>query len=159
MCTLADAYGWVSDSFTGHLTAPSPFIPGTRYSNDWWDGFWGPNDRPDPTQGTLAVVHHGCTSYTQLVVSGPGRGRLVNVDLNGIPAPYVLEDPDFLTWYERWLDELLAGYKVGEFAFKLPGDEAILLDILTTDPSPDRRARAASSVALLPAISGPNAPG
>jgi hypothetical protein len=141
------------DSFAGHLAEPSPFVPGTTYAQDWWNRFWGPDDRPDPLQGTLAVVHHGCTSYTHLVVSGPGRGRLVNVDLNGVPAPYVLEDEDFLSWYERWLDELLAGYSVTWFGAKLPGDEAKLLGILATDPSPHRRARAARSLCNLPAIS------
>ena len=150
LLTLTDAYETVSDSFAGHLVEPSPFVPGTRYARDWWDRFWGPDDRPDPLQGTLAVVHHGCSSYTQLVVSGPGRGRLVNVDLNGVPAPYVLEDADFLSWYERWLDELLVGYDVTWFGEKIPGEEARLLGILAGDLSPHRRARAARS---LPALS------
>ncbi|QKW32840.1 HEAT repeat domain-containing protein [Actinomadura sp. NAK00032] len=153
LLTLADAYAEVSDSFPGHLVEPSPFVPGMHYAQDWWDRFWGPDDRPDPLQGTLAIVHHGCTSYTQLVVSGPGRGRLVNVDLNGVPAPYVLEDNDFLSWYERWLDELLAGYDVTWFGEKIPGDAPKLLDVLADDPSPQRRARAARSLSALPAIS------
>lgn len=153
LLTLAHAYGEVSDSFPGHLAEPSPFVPGTRYAQGWWDDFWGPDDRPDPLQGTLAVVHHGCTSYTQLVVSGPGHGRLVNVDLNGVPAPYVLEDEDFLSWYERWLNELLAGYDVTWFGEKIPGDETGLLGILADDPSPHRRARAARSLRALPVIS------
>ncbi|MEV4973670.1 HEAT repeat domain-containing protein [Streptomyces scopuliridis] len=152
LLSLADTYDTVSDSFAGHLREPSPFVPDTLYGYDWWDGFWGPDDRPDPLQGTLAIVHHGCTSYTQLVVTGPGRGRLVNVDLNGVPAPYVLEDPDFLAWYERWLDELLAGYRVTWFGEKIPGDEAALLRILAGDPAPQRRARAARSLGFLPLI-------
>lgn len=150
---LADAYAEVSDSFAGHLAAPSPFVPGTLYGPDWWAGFWGPDDRPDPQQGTLAIGYHGCTSYTLLVVSGPGRGRLVNVDLNGVPPPYVVEDEDFLSWYERWLDELVAGYDVTWFGDKIPGDETRLLDILTDDPSAHRRARAARSLGTLPVIS------
>ncbi|GLY36848.1 hypothetical protein Amsp01_028720 [Amycolatopsis sp. NBRC 101858] len=88
--------------------------------------------------GILAVVHHGCTAFTHLVVSGPGRGRLVNVDLDGFPAPYVLEDKDFLAWYERWLAELLAGCDVVDFGEKLPGGEGTLLAILAEDPSPRR---------------------
>ncbi|MEV0029788.1 HEAT repeat domain-containing protein [Nocardia sp. NPDC050793] len=150
---LAEAYGEVADCFTGYLAEPSPFVPGIAYSDDWWNRFSGQQDRPDPLQGTLSVVHHGCTSYTQLVISGPGRGRLVAIDHNGVPAPYVLEDPDFLTWYERWLDELLAGYNVDWFSDKLPGDEAILLGILSADPSAERRARAATSLQCLPRLS------
>ncbi|KDN17464.1 SMI1/KNR4 family protein [Amycolatopsis rifamycinica] len=153
---LADAYAEVSGSFPGHLRAPSPFRPGRWFENDWWDGFRGPDDRPDPTQGTLAVVHHGCTGYTHLVVSGPGRGRLVNLDLNGVPAPYVLEDEDFLAWYHRWLDELLAGCSVSGFGHKLPGGEDTLLAVLAEDPDPRRRAQAAFSVAYLPST-GPAA--
>ncbi|EOD70399.1 hypothetical protein H480_01142, partial [Amycolatopsis vancoresmycina DSM 44592] len=153
---LADAYAEVSDSFPGHLRVPSPFRPGRWFENGWWDGFWGPDDRPDPVQGTLAVVHHGCTGYTHLVVSGPGRGRLVNLDLNGVPAPYVLEDEDFLAWYHRWLDELLAGCSVSEFGHKLPGGEDTLLAVLAGDPDPRRRAKAAASVAFLPSA-GPAA--
>ncbi len=153
LLSLADAYHEVSDGFPGFLKAPSPFVPGRWYDDDWWDAFCGPDGEPDPVQGTLAVVHHGCTSYTHLVVSGAGRGRLVNVDLNGFPAPYVLEDADFLTWYERWLEELLAGCDVAGFGEKLPGGEDTLLDILTGDPSPPRRAQAARSVTHLAEIS------
>ncbi|MGC5019712.1 HEAT repeat domain-containing protein [Micromonospora sp. DT47] len=75
------------------------------------------------------------------------------MDLNGVPAPYVLEDEDFLSWYERWLDELVAGYDVTWFGDKIPGDEARLLGILSDDPSAHRRARAARSLGTLPAIS------
>ncbi|MFQ6327399.1 HEAT repeat domain-containing protein [Nocardia sp. CWNU-33] len=153
LLTLADAHDMFADCFAGHLTEPSPFVPGIVYSDDWWERFQGPQDRPDPIQGTLSIVHHGCTSCTQLVISGPGRGRLVAIDFNGVPAPYVQEDPDFLTWYERWLDELLAGYDVAGFGYKLPGDEATLLGILATDPSPERRARAATSLQCLPQLS------
>ncbi|WP_405147000.1 HEAT repeat domain-containing protein [Sphaerisporangium sp. NBC_01403] len=64
----------------------------------------------------------------------------------------VLEDEDFLSWYERWLDELLAGYDVTWFGEKLPGDEPSLLGVLACDPSPHRRARAARSLRALPAI-------
>ncbi|MFE7801570.1 HEAT repeat domain-containing protein [Nocardia sp. NPDC057440] len=150
---LAEAYDTAADSFAGHFAEPSPFVPGIVYADDWWDRFVESQDRPDPLQGTLSIVHHGCTGHTQLVISGPGRGRLVAIDYNGVPAPYVLEDPDFLTWYERWLDELLAGYDVGEFGCKLPGDEATLLDILAADPSAERRARAATSLRCLPQLS------
>jgi hypothetical protein len=73
------------------------------------------------------------------------------VDLNGVPAPYVLEDEDFLSWYERWLDELLAGYNVTWFGEKIPGDEPRLLGILAGDPAPHRRARAARSLQALSA--------
>lgn len=117
---LADAYGEVSDSYTGHLAAPSPFEPGVTYGNEWWDEFADEEGRRDPCQGAIAVIHHGCTSYTLLIVSGPAHGRLVRIDFNGIPGPHVLEDADFLSWYERWLDELAAGYDVTHISNKIP---------------------------------------
>jgi hypothetical protein len=141
-----------ADSTSDRLSTPSPFVPGEWYGDDWWDDFSDRDDEPDPLQGTLTVVSHGCAGFTQLVVTGPGRGRLVNVDLDGEPAPYVLEDADFHTWYERWLDELLAGCSVTDFGRKLPGDEDTLLAVLTEDPSPRRRASAAYSLGCLPRL-------
>ncbi|MQY08959.1 DUF2809 domain-containing protein [Actinomadura macrotermitis] len=146
---LADAY----DADTGPLAAPSPFAPGVTYTGDWWDGHIDEDLGRDPRQGTLAIVHHGCTSYTLLVVSGPARGRLVSVDHNGDPAPYVLEDTGFLAWYERWLDELAAGHDVTRITDKIPGGEAELLAIAAADPDPARRARAVWSLCPLPELS------
>jgi len=130
----------------GFLAAPSYFATGVTYADSQWD------DIPEPQQGSLAIVHHGCSDYTQLVVSGSGRGRLVNVNADWHVPPYVTEDANFLAWYERWLDELLAGYDVGGFGPKLPGDETVLLAILADDPDPDRKARAAWSLSRLPEI-------
>ncbi|WP_155361313.1 HEAT repeat domain-containing protein [Acrocarpospora macrocephala] len=149
---LADAYAELSGIFHGHLAVPSPFEPGMTYGNEWWDEFFDEEDNRDPCQGAIAVVHHGCTSYTLLIVSGPARGRLVSIDLNGVPAPYVLEDNDFLCWYERWLDELAAGYDVSRVFEKIPGGEDELLAIAATDPSPERRARSTWSLCALPAL-------
>ncbi|WP_144126910.1 HEAT repeat domain-containing protein [Catellatospora sichuanensis] len=137
---------------TGHLARPSAYRPGVRY-RQYWDG-WDFYDMARAghdfvADGTLTVVNHGCTLTTQLIVSGPSRGRLFNVDTDGI-GPYVLEDEDFLAWYERWLDELTAGYRLDWFGEYLPGDEPVLVTILTEDPSPDRRTRAARSLIKLP---------
>jgi len=68
-------------------------------------------------------------------------------------GPYVLEDADFLAWYERWLDEAVAGYDVGFFGERLPLQEPELLTVLTEDPSPERRARAGESLLMLPTTS------
>jgi hypothetical protein len=65
----------------------------------------------------------------------------------------VVEDADFLAWYERWLDEAIAGYDVGWFGERLPLEEPELVAVLTDDPSPARRARAGESLLRLPAIS------
>lgn len=138
----------------GHLARSSPYQPGPRYLYDWAERY---EDPPGADQmflaGTLKVVDHGCTLATQLVVTGQARGRLFNVDGGASLGPYVVEDADFLAWYERWLDEAVAGYDVGWFGERLPLDEPELIAVLADDPSPERRARAGVSLLRLPAIS------
>jgi hypothetical protein len=138
----------------GHLARPSPYLSGPRYPEDWEQRHEEP---PGPDRaflpGTLTIAHHGCSLVTQLVVTGPARGRLFNLDCEGSTGPYVVEDADFLAWYERWLDEAVAGYDVGWFGERLPLDEPGLIAALAGDPSPQRRARAASSLLQLPATS------
>jgi hypothetical protein len=139
---------------SGHLTRPSPYLPGPRYLDDWEQRY---EDPPGPDRmflpGTLNIAGHGCTLVTRLVVTGPARGRLLNLDIDGPVGPYVVEDTDFLTWYERWLDEALAGYDVGWFGERLPLEEPGLIAVLASDPSPARRARAGESLLQLP-VSG-----
>lgn len=65
----------------------------------------------------------------------------------------MVEDADFLAWYERWLDEAVAGYDVGWFGERLPLEEPALTAALAADPSPERRARAGESLLRLPAVS------
>jgi hypothetical protein len=138
----------------GHLARPSPYLPGPRYLGDWEQRH---EDPPGPDQmflrGTLLISDHGCSLVTRLVVTGPARGRLLNLDYEGPVGPYVVEDADFLAWYERWLDEALAGYEVGWFGERLPLEELGLTAVLAGDPSPARRARAGESLLRLPAIS------
>ncbi|GAA1582628.1 hypothetical protein [Actinoplanes couchii] len=139
---------------SGHLARPSGYLPGPRYRDDWEQRHEQP---PGPDRilmpGTLVVADHGCSLVTRLVVTGPARGRLINLDHDGPVGPYVVEDPDFLSWYERWLDETLAGYDVGWFGERLPLDEAALIAVLADGPSPDRRIRAGESLGMAPVIS------
>ncbi|MEU8078949.1 hypothetical protein AB0B31_26350 [Catellatospora citrea] len=90
---------------------------------------------------------------SRLIVTGEARGRLINLDDEGPLGPYVVEDVDFLAWYERWLDESMAGYAVGFFGERLPLGEADLIAALAADPSPARRLRAGMSLLQLPAVS------
>ncbi|MBA9002744.1 hypothetical protein HNR21_001626 [Actinomadura cellulosilytica] len=139
---------------SGHLALPSPYVPGPRYLGDWELRY---EDPPGPDRvflrGTLEVAGHGCSLVTRLVVTGPARGRLFNLDYEGPVGPYVVEDADFLAWYERWLDEVLAGYDVGWFGERLPLEEPELIAVLAGDPSPQRRARAGESLLRLPVLS------
>jgi hypothetical protein len=109
--------------------------------------------------GTLSLGTQGCAFMTLLIVTGEYRGRVVYVDADGTP-PYVGREPDFLAWYERWLDELSGGYETSWFGYGPGGDEEALLariDRSTADaldePGLEERAEAARAINRLPRIS------
>lgn len=105
-------------------------------------------------QGTLAVVHQGCVYYALLVVSGEHRGRIVYIDLDGSGSPYFVDNPDFMSWYERWLDELLAGYDTDWFGVGLAGTEEDLVRIASEETHDlNRRSEALSTIRRLPKVS------
>ena len=88
------------------LAAPFPAEPGRRYQD--WPLEVAPGDDDEPYTGTLALSDQGCGYLSILVVSGPARGRIA--DTSDSPAgPNFTSDADFLDWYERWLDAVLAG--------------------------------------------------
>ncbi|WP_334496027.1 HEAT repeat domain-containing protein [Streptomyces sp. B21-102] len=94
--------------------------------------------------GTHTVVHRGCLEMTLLVISGPARGRLLDADLGDLAAPPVLHpQPDFLTWYEDWLDALPEGRIVPDFRDQIHGSSEDLVDVLTASGSPGERRAAA----------------
>ncbi|MDX3798551.1 HEAT repeat domain-containing protein [Streptomyces sp. AK04-3B] len=94
--------------------------------------------------GTHPVVHRGCLEMTLLVISGPARGKLLDANLGDLAAPPVLHpQPDFLTWYEDWLDALPAGGLVPDFRDQTRGSSEELVDILTASGSPGERRAAA----------------
>jgi len=71
-----------------------------RYESESWD----------PFQGTMAICDQGCTYYAVLVLNGPQRGAIWNVELHLSPpkkAPY----SGFLDYYEDWVDRMLAKEK------------------------------------------------
>lgn len=59
--------------------------------------------------GLLPVGSQGCSYHHCLVVNGPHAGRVVNVDWELSAPPVFAFESDFLAWYERWLDEVIAG--------------------------------------------------
>ncbi|MFB7334054.1 SMI1/KNR4 family protein [Streptomyces adustus] len=107
----------------------------------------GPADRresADSFAGAIRVVYRGCSDFTLLVVTGAGRGRLVEVNYEGFFAPRFHTDSDFLSWYERWLDFILTGHRnLTWFADQMSGNEAELVAALLDDERPTRRRAAA----------------
>ncbi|RAY11958.1 hypothetical protein DPM19_26755 [Actinomadura craniellae] len=126
------------------LSRPFPFHPGRSYGRDWLDGL-AAETVDEPYVGTIALASMGCTYWSLLVVSGPARGRVVNVCLDRQP-PKFSPDPDFLTWYERWLDEIAAGRDMGWYGFGYrPGGDAELAGVLAGGgPVHDRLGAAAA---------------
>ncbi|MFE2580917.1 HEAT repeat domain-containing protein [Streptomyces sp. NPDC059378] len=132
---------WVSrKGGKGQLAESFPVVPDLDIPQ-------GPAEQGEFTgsfPGTIAVVYRGCSDFTLLVVTGPGRGRLVEVNGEGFFAPRFHTDSDFLSWYERWLDFVLTGHRdLTRFADQMSGDEAQLVATLLDDELPTRRRAAA----------------
>jgi HEAT repeat protein len=140
--------GVVDDAPADLLSRPCPLHPDLT-ADDWERGF-APES---PYQGTMSLGTMGCSGMMQMVVTGPFAGRVVYVDADGHP-PYMVHEPDFLAWYERWLDELLAGYKITYFGIGPGGGEDAFLRILDDPQATDTaKAEAARAFCRLPRLS------
>ncbi|MEV7415462.1 HEAT repeat domain-containing protein [Streptomyces sp. NPDC089919] len=141
---------WLGRRGAGQLSEPFPIVPDL-------DVPMGPDDRCDlegSFPGTLTIVDRGCSDRTLLVVTGPGRGRLVEVNTEGFFAPCFSSDSDFLSWYERWLDFVRAGHlNLHWFSDQMAGDEDHLVATLLDDELPTRRRAAACTFLTHPAPS------
>ncbi|MEH0975249.1 SMI1/KNR4 family protein [Micromonospora sp. CPCC 205546] len=144
---------WVSGAggVNGNLAEPFPFVPDMHIA----ERSAGRRGGAAPTfAGAIAVVYRGCSDFTLLVVTGPGRGRLVEVNSEGFFTPHFHTDPDFLAWYERWLDFTLAGHRdLTWFADQMAGDEAALVATLLNSELATRRRAAAYTFITYPAPS------
>jgi hypothetical protein len=80
-------------------------------------------------QGTIALAEEGCGFLSVLVVSGVSSGRVVGTD-GGFTAPFYYAAPNFLAWYESWLDATIGIAHDGPipWQFKLSGDSSLALD-------------------------------
>jgi hypothetical protein len=63
---------------------------------------------PREGAGTLPLCDEGCGYLHLLVVSGPTRGAIW-IDNRGADAGFSPLNVTFLDWYERWIDDVLAG--------------------------------------------------
>ena len=79
-----------------------------------------PCQLPDYSGGmVLPLGTQGCTLMTGLVLDGPDQGRVIYYDEDECGPPTIMREPDFLTWYERWTREVIAGYDDEEMYFGL----------------------------------------
>ncbi|MGI5521618.1 hypothetical protein ACQEUX_11740 [Micromonospora sp. CA-259024] len=152
-CGLLSMDRWIPRRMAVHakLTDPFPLAPDSYVSA--WSGDEGGPTLPFP--GTIAVVWGGGAQYTLLVVTGSGRGRLVEVFTGSDVVPHFHTDADFLAWYERWLDFTLAGHDdLTWFSHQMAGDEPELVDTLLKGAWATRRNAAAYTFITYP---GPSA--
>ncbi|GAA5030387.1 SMI1/KNR4 family protein [Streptomyces siamensis] len=57
----------------------------------------------------LHVIEPGCSDLVLVGVTGPLTGRMLIGNSDGFWGPNVSSAPDFLAWYERWLNHMAAG--------------------------------------------------
>lgn len=58
--------------------------------------------------GILPIGSQGCTFLHGIVLTGPHKGKVINLDMN-YGKPRFTFEKNFLDWYERWLDEVISG--------------------------------------------------
>ncbi|MBO9202117.1 MULTISPECIES: SMI1/KNR4 family protein [Niastella] len=59
--------------------------------------------------GILPLGTQGCTYIHALVLNGPHKGRVVNLDYNYLCLPCFSSTINFLDYYEGWLDAVIDG--------------------------------------------------
>ena len=132
---------WRSEQETNTVALACPIQPGMgdspplapRTSDTWHELL----------RGTIEIVCEGCSFSIMLIVTGDYRGRVVRVDIEDEGCPYVTDDPDFLAWYERWLDHLLWDWDASNAGEGLPGTEAQMVARLLDGSCSDRDRREA----------------
>nr|WP_299072085.1 SMI1/KNR4 family protein [uncultured Allomuricauda sp.] len=59
--------------------------------------------------GIMPLGPQGCAYLHGLVVNGPFKGRVINLEKSAELKPIFAYENNFLDWYERWLDEVISG--------------------------------------------------
>ena len=104
-------------------------------------------------RGCIPIESQGDTYFTCLMATGPDRGRVVYLDYEG-GWIFFPREPDFLSWYLRWLRETAKGYRrKGWFATNLDGDEADLRRHYREASDKEKRRLALVSMKKFPALS------
>ena len=111
-----------------------------------WDKVANPEgrrkgDEPHPYAGVLPIGTQGCTLMTGLILAGPYRGQVVYYDEDFCGPPFFVREKGFLSWYERWLREVVAGYNDEEtgFGLNLDGNPGQLMELYEQTENPEER--------------------
>lgn len=104
-------------------------------------------------RGCIPIESEGDTYFTCLMVSGPDQGRVVYIEYEGYWV-FFPREPDFLSWYTRWLRDTANGYRrFGWFATYLDGDEAELRRYYAQTEFKEERHLALASLDKFPKLS------
>lgn len=103
-------------------------------------------------RGCLPIGSQGDTYFTYLLIAGPHRGRVVYVEYE-LSWLFFPREPDFFTWYTRWLREVAGGYNIRWFGLNLDGDEATLRRHYAQAASVAEKLLALNSLTKFPALS------
>ena len=79
--------------------------------------------------GMLKFGTQGCTYDMYIVIEGEHRGRIVYTHDHYEHQFFFVRENNFLDWYERWLDDIIADYEMDQFGYRMGGDEATLIDV------------------------------
>jgi len=92
--------------------------------------------------GILPIGSQGCTYIHGIVLNGPYKGRIVNLDIDRQKPHFAFEN-NFLDWYERWLDEVISGELIRDspswFGYVKGGSEEKLLAAYVSSKDADNK--------------------
>ena len=92
--------------------------------------------------GILPIGSQGCSYLHGIVLNGPHKGKVVNLDMDGQKPKFTFE-AHFLDWYERWLDEIISGdlkwKEAAWFGYQKGGPEENLLDSFINANDPETK--------------------
>lgn len=103
-------------------------------------------------RGCIPIESQGDTYFTCLMVTGPDRGRIVYVEYEGSWV-FFPRQPDFMSWYTRWLRDVAAGYDLSWFGISLDGNEEDLRQHYIEACSQEERLLAITSMGKFPVLS------
>ena len=117
-----------------------------KMSEEEWDRIVNPESRQKgekvyPYTGVLPIGTQGCTLMTGLMLTGPYRGQVVYYDNDFCGPPFFVREKGFLSWYERWLREVIAGYNDEEcgFGLNVDGNPRQLMELYEQTEDPEER--------------------
>ena len=117
-----------------------------KMSEEEWDRIVNPEGRRKgeevyPYTGVLPIGTQGCTLMTGLMLTGPYRGQVVYYDNDFCGPPFFVREKGFLSWYERWLREVIAGYNDEEcgFGLNVDGNPRQLMELYEQTEDPEER--------------------